>query len=137
RDRARESALLMAKKFAFEQCVHDCGAINGHKRTVGTSAVAMHGARHQLLSGAALALDQDGRLSRRYPRDKLIHLTHALAFTNHAVLDVELLLETSILISQSLQVAGVFNGQRGDVAERRHQLQERRIETGALRASIG
>jgi len=50
------------------------------------------GAGHQFFAGAALALNQDGGFSRRHAGDKLIHLAHARAFADHAVLNADLLL---------------------------------------------
>ena len=125
----------MAKEFTLQQCVHDGCTINGHKRPVGAAAVAVDGAGNEFLSGAALALDQNGGFTRRHPGDKLIHLAHALAFADHAVLDVEFLLQTPILISEPFQVARVFNRQRGHVPERRHQLQELPNRNGRLAKS--
>src|SRR5208282_2945842 len=91
-DGARKGALFMAKEFTLQQRVHYGGTINCHKRPVGTAAIAMDGAGNQFLSGAAFALDQDSRFTCRHPGDKLIHLAHALAFSDHTVLDVEFLL---------------------------------------------
>ena len=36
----------------------------------------MQRARDELLAGAALALDQDGRVARRYPADVFVDLLH-------------------------------------------------------------
>src|SRR4029077_3875447 len=85
RNSASKGALLMAKEFTLQQCVNYSCTIDGHKRTVGAAAVAMDGASNKFLSGTALAVNQDGGLTRRHPGDKLIHRTHTRAFANHAV----------------------------------------------------
>src|SRR6266567_8218389 len=107
----------MTKEFALQQRVYDRSAINCHKGPVCTIAIAMDRAGYEFLSRSALALDQDCGLTRRNPGDKLIHPAHALAFTDHVVLDVEFLLQTPVLIPEPLQMMRIFNRQRGHVSQ--------------------
>ena len=57
--RAGEGALAVAEQLALEQRLGDGGAVDGQERGVGAGRGAVDAARHQLLAGAGLALDQD------------------------------------------------------------------------------
>ena len=54
-------------------------AIHRHERLVGAAAEAVDHARHQLLAGAGLALDDDRRVGGRRAQNLLINLDHAPA----------------------------------------------------------
>src|SRR5579863_968823 len=73
---AAESALFVPEQLALHQMFGQSGAIYVDERLAGATRIMMYRARDQFLAGAALARDQDGRISaanfgRR--RDKTTH----------------------------------------------------------------
>ena len=62
---AGERALLVAEELRFDELVGNGGAVHLHERSVAAQALAMDGARHELLADAALAPDEHGRTGRR------------------------------------------------------------------------
>ena len=69
-DGAGERALLVAEQDALDQVLGDGAAVDGDERLAGALALALDGARDQLLADAAFALDQDrdGGVRRRAGR---------------------------------------------------------------------
>ena len=57
---AGEGAATMAEELALEQRLRHGGAVDGEERPAPARAHGVDGARHQLLAGPRLALDQDG-----------------------------------------------------------------------------
>src|SRR5436309_645857 len=68
----------------------------------------------------------------------MIDLAHAGTFADHAVLDAHLLLQTAILALQPLHVAAVFERNRGNAGNRRHELEMvfRKTGLGTARVEI-
>src|SRR5207244_12902812 len=64
-DGAGERALGVAEERALEQVVVERRAVLHHERFFRARAVVVDGARHQLLAGARLAVDEHGRLRDR------------------------------------------------------------------------
>jgi hypothetical protein len=75
----REGAGLVPEQLRFEQGVGQRPAVDGHEGTVPTGAQAVNGARHQLLAGAGLALDQDGAFALRDAGERLDEPPHGRA----------------------------------------------------------
>ncbi len=103
RDRAGERALLVTEELAFEDRLGDRGAVHGDERRIPTRAVLMHVPREELLSGSALAEDEERRArGRRVCRDvedalqgrtrphDLARGEHFELLLQHAVFDREL-----------------------------------------------
>ncbi len=61
---AGERAFLVSEKLAFDQGFRQRGAVDGDERPLPPRAERVHGARHQLLAGAAFAGDQHASLAR-------------------------------------------------------------------------
>ncbi|MCY1233227.1 hypothetical protein D9M72_457600 [compost metagenome] len=62
---AGEGALLVAEQFGLEQAVGNRAAVDRDERLVGARAVGVDHLGHQLLAGAALAVDQHRQVGRR------------------------------------------------------------------------
>ena len=56
-----EGAAHVAEELRFGQRLDQVGAVEGDERAAGRSAERMQRSRHQLLAGARLAVNQDGR----------------------------------------------------------------------------
>src|SRR5262249_20345132 len=59
--RARECALLVAEELALDQRGRERGTVDRDERSGSAAALRMKGAREQLLAGAGLSQEQDGR----------------------------------------------------------------------------
>jgi hypothetical protein len=77
--RAGERAAAVAEELALEQGLGDRGAVDGEERLVGARRGAVDAARHELLAGAGLALDQHRDRRRRGALHQLEHLEHRAA----------------------------------------------------------
>ena len=64
-DRAGERALAVAEQLGLQQVVGDRPAVDGDERPVGPRPVGVDHLRHQLLAGAALAVDEHRQVGRR------------------------------------------------------------------------
>ena len=62
---AGERPLLVAEQLGLEQRLRDGRTIDRHERAVGAGTQRVQRSGEQLLAGAALAFDQDGRVGRR------------------------------------------------------------------------
>ena len=90
----------------------------------------MNCARNQLLSGAALSTDQDGRIRRRHPRKEPIDLLHAVALANHVVLQIDFRRQPQVFLFQPQQPARIFERHSGDAGDAGHKFQVVTIKTG-------
>ncbi len=54
----------MAEQLAFDQLFRECGAVDRDERFVGAEAGSLDRSSDEFLTGAALALNQDGLVSR-------------------------------------------------------------------------
>jgi hypothetical protein len=70
-DGSGEGPLLVSEQLAFEEPGGDGGAVDLHERSIAPSAQAVNRARHQLLPGAGLALDENRRVGRCDGLDQL------------------------------------------------------------------
>ena len=105
------------------------GAVDGDARLVGAAAVAMNGARHQFLAGAALARDQHRGVPFRHAADELINVAHARAVAHHVVLNIHLGLQAAIFLLEPLHAARIVEREGGDTADGGQQLQVIFVET--------
>src|SRR5439155_14327256 len=71
-----ERAFLVAEDLALEQRLRDGGAVDGDERIAMTGRQLVERARRQLLAGAALAREQDGRRRGRRQLEQAEHLPH-------------------------------------------------------------
>ena len=78
-DRAGERALHVAEEVRLEQVRRQVAGVDGDERLVGARRVLVQRPRHQLLAGAALAVDQDRRPAWRRLDDQVEDLAHARA----------------------------------------------------------
>src|SRR6266404_5655509 len=71
RNSACERALLMAKKFTFQEIERNSGAIQLYKRASAPGANVVNSTRDQFLAGPGFALNQNGRVRWRDAFDLL------------------------------------------------------------------
>src|SRR5262245_3485952 len=81
-DRSREGAPLVAEELALQELVRDRRTVEGDERPP-PFGILMDGPRHELLSGARLALDQHGGVGGSGPADELVHLLHGGRASDH------------------------------------------------------
>ena len=74
--RAGEGAFAVAEQFALDQVLGQGAAIDGDKRHVGTFALLVERACHQLLAGAGFAQDHDRRIGWGHGADEALHGLH-------------------------------------------------------------
>src|SRR5262249_37922929 len=74
-DGSGEGAALVSEKLALEELAGDSRAIDGHERPA-APRVEVQRAGDELLSRAALALQQYGRIAAGYPADGLVDVLH-------------------------------------------------------------
>src|SRR6185295_13789857 len=79
---SRERPALVAEELAFEERLGEGRAVDGHERLAGPRAPLVQGAGRQLLAGAALAAQQDGRVGGRRPAEEAVDLLHARALAD-------------------------------------------------------
>ena len=77
-DGAGEGAALEAEQLRFEQFRGQRRAVHLHERLVTARRLAVDGARHQFLAGAALAADEHGDVGIGDARDQVLDLPHLL-----------------------------------------------------------
>ncbi len=77
-DGAGEGAALEAEQLRLEQFRRQRRAVHLHERLVTARRLAVDGARHQFLAGAALAADQHGDVGIGDARDQILDLAHLL-----------------------------------------------------------
>src|SRR5690606_36096431 len=82
--RAGERALLVAEQLALEQRLGDRRAVHDDEGRRAARAELVHGARHELLAGAALARDQHVGARAGYALDRAIDGAHHLAAPDQA-----------------------------------------------------
>ena len=76
--RPGEGAADVAEQLGFEQRLGQRRAVDRHERRRRARALIVDHPDDELLAGAALAVDQDGRVERRHARRQLEHLLHRL-----------------------------------------------------------
>ena len=79
RDRAGEGAAHVAEQLGLEQPLGQRAAVDRHERAARARAVAVDGARDQLLAGAGLSGHEHRRVRRARERDLLVDREHAAA----------------------------------------------------------
>ena len=79
-----EGAFLVAKELALQQVFRDGCAIDGEERLAAAFAVAVNGARNQLLASAAFAGDQHRGITGGQLAYGLEHLLHRGALADDA-----------------------------------------------------
>ena len=81
-DRAGEGAATVPEELAVEQGVRDRPAVERDEGPLGAGAAPMDAAGDELLTGAALAADEDGGRVLRHGVDGLVHFEHRRAATD-------------------------------------------------------
>ena len=79
--RPRESATLVAKKFALEQVLGDRRRVDGHDRATRALAVLVQRMRHQFFARATLASDEHRDVALRQAPDSTEHVLHGRRLT--------------------------------------------------------
>src|ERR1044071_1244411 len=78
---------------------------------------------HELFARTTLAPNQYRRISRRDSFDKTEDLTHTRALTDHVVFEIDLFVQSLILILQPLQLLHIINRDGCNTPDSRQQLQ--------------
>ncbi|MNQ75336.1 hypothetical protein D3C85_901260 [compost metagenome] len=81
---AGEGALLVAEQLRLDQGFRDRRAVHRDQRRLGALRQVVQGARHQLLAGAGLALDQYGGIGRRDLADLAVEVLHGRTVADDA-----------------------------------------------------
>ena len=136
-ERAGERALLVAEELGLEQRLGQRRAVDRHERPGGARAVAVHGARDELLAGAALAADQHGRVALRDARDAIEDGAHRLAAADHVVFEVDLRLQPLLAFLQPRRLPRLLARHRRERRDHQQQTQvplveRRRLLSGGL-----
>ena len=84
--RARESPAHVPEELALEQRLGNRPAVNGNERLRASRAGGVHGARGELLAGAALARDEDAARRGADLGDLRAHAAHGRALAQQALL---------------------------------------------------
>src|SRR5262249_12147380 len=82
-DRAREGAALVTEELALEERVGKRRAVDGDEAAALALALEVDRARRELLAGAGLAVDEDGRVVLREHADRLEDLVHDAVAAHH------------------------------------------------------
>ena len=90
---AGERALLVSEQFALNERFGERAAVDHHHGVEAARAQPVNGAGHQLLAGAAFALDHDGGIDPGHGFDLFAHLAHGLALPHQLGDGVGLLAE--------------------------------------------
>jgi hypothetical protein len=107
---AGERPLLVAEQLRLDQVVGDRRAVHLHEPLTRAKAVAMDGARHQLLADAALASDEDGCRRRRCATDGVEHTTERWPLADEVVASLLRLAQRDVLVNQTMPVERVAYG---------------------------
>src|SRR5262249_24715535 len=81
-DRAGERAFLVPEELALDEVLGDRAAVEHHHRSLRARRQAVDGLRHRLLTGAGLALDDDGGVGRRDLLDDRVDLAQPLVLAD-------------------------------------------------------
>jgi hypothetical protein len=106
--RPGEGAPLVAEELALDEALGQRSAVDPDERALGAIRVAMQRRGDQLLARAALADDQDGRIGRGRPADRLEDLAHRGALADERRLVVR------ALVGRGTRVAAGLRPQRAD-----------------------
>src|SRR5205823_4129345 len=105
---AGEGALDEAEQLALEQRGRDRRAVDRDERMHAPRRALVEDARHHLLAGAALSLDQNGVRALRQPRQVLLDLLHDRRAADEAaevVLVAEQLAQALVLFLEPVALA--------------------------------
>ena len=122
-DRAGEGALHVAEEVRLEEVRRQVAGVDGDERLVGSRRVLMERPRHELLAGAALAVDQNRGAARRRLHDQVEDLLHPRAAADDLAEPVgvrlEILAEHAVLGDEAALGQGVaHDGEHFVVLER-------------------
>ena len=82
--RAREGPALVTEQLGLQQGLGDRRAVDRDEATLAARAGGVDGPRHDLLAGAAFAVEDDARVGRRHPLDLPAQLDHRRACADDA-----------------------------------------------------
>ncbi|EJT82747.1 hypothetical protein PPS11_43713 [Pseudomonas putida S11] len=80
-----KAPFFMAEQFRLDQVLGDCPAVDGNERLLAALRLAMQGAGHQFLAGAAFTTDQHRRFSGRQLAQQLAQFADRAAITEQFV----------------------------------------------------
>ena len=116
RDRAGEGALLVAEQLALEQRLGDRGAVDRHERPSARGLLLWSARATSSLPVPLSPVISTVESRRRHPPDPPVERPHRGAVADHVVIEVELRLQTAILVVQRLHLPRVLERRRGDRA---------------------
>jgi hypothetical protein len=70
------------EELGFQQRLGQRGAVDRYERPAGTRALIVDHPHHELLPGAALSVDEDGRVQRSHTRGEFEDILHGSAAGN-------------------------------------------------------
>src|SRR5438093_3488311 len=108
--RSGEGSLFVPEELALHEVLGKRRAVQLLERSPGPRALAMDGARHQLLARAALSGDEHLGLAPRHLRDLGADLLHGVAFAHHLVGTSRETAKRFVLALERLQLQGALDG---------------------------
>ncbi len=87
-----EGSLNVTKQFTFQKVGWNGRTVDSHKGMFATRSTLVNSFCNQFFAGTTFACNQDTRLGRRNPPDKIENLLHAIRTANH-VTEIDLMLE--------------------------------------------
>src|SRR5262249_20059102 len=138
--RAGERSLLVPEQLRLDQLLRNRRAVDLDEPLAAPVAVAVNGARDELLPDAALSLNEHGGIGRRRPRHRVHHLPEPRAFADHLVPDFGLLLQRAVLVAQPPVLEYVADGDEQTIRALERLVEEvrrpalDRLDRGARRA---
>ena len=75
----------MPEQFGFQEFGRNCSAVDGNKRTGGTSGMLVDGTSDQFLPGSTFPLNQHGQVRARHSANRLVQLPHRRAGTHQQI----------------------------------------------------
>ena len=118
----------MAEQFALEQRLGEGRTVDRHQGLGRAGAVAVDGARHQLLARATLALNKDRGVGGRHPANEVVDFAHAGSCAHHVVFQRNFRPQRLIFFAHLIPMAQVPERQAGQAGHRRDQLQMSFVE---------
>ena len=129
---ASERPLLVTEELRLDQLLRDRGAVHLDEAVAAPQAVAVDGARDELLAGTALAEQQHRRGRRRRPLDGVPDLPQRHALAHHLVARLDGALERAVLVHEPGLVESVPDRHEHALAGERLFDEVERAELGRL-----
>ncbi len=110
---------LVSEQLGFDQLFGNRRTVHLHEALAASQAVAMDGARDQLLPDAALALDEHGGVGGRRSCHSGHHQLQRTALADHLMPDLDRLLQGPVLVPETALIESVAQTDEHSLAGKR------------------